>query len=155
MRTTIQPPKERYIANIQRKSNPFRPDDEPDWVPNQTGLGNDAVPGRKPGPPPPPPPRQRTVDEADPLRPSSASAMDHSPPAVPRKPFSLSSQGSRRGPSPRLSTMLQQSVSARDHDLLGPPGQASAASADLLSDTTGEQIGWKPLLPEKESHTTP
>lgn len=148
MRTTVRPPSERHVANVKRKSNPFALDDEPDWVPSR-GSGTDAVSDQKPPPPPPPPPRQRTIDE------SAATIMDHGPPAVPRKPLSLSSQTSHGGPSPRLPTTQQQSASSRNSSLSSQTAQASTAFADLLGDTTGEQIGWKPLLPERGSQTPP
>lgn len=146
-RATIQPPRKDYIANARRKSNPFVADTEPDWVPGPDMMdkGTDAAVGRKPVPPPPPP-RQRTLDEADSLGSSKATAtISNPPPAVPRKPISLSAQPSRRDPVSRSPT-TQRSLSTQQNGL---PVPVEKASTDLLGDATGEQIEWKPLLPQR------
>lgn len=150
MKATIKPPKEGLVANVQRKSNPFAPDSEPDWIPNPnaTGKAPDAVAGREPVPPPPPPPRQRTFDDAEPMNSDANTNLRNSPPAVPRKPLSLSSQTSLRGPILRSSTM-QQNASAQIGSLSGQTGKVRRASTDLLGDVAGEQIEWKPLLPQR------
>lgn len=149
MKATIKPPREGLVANVQRKSNPFASDPEPDWVPSPsaTEKAPDAAAGRKPVPPPPPP-RQRTFDGADSMNSNANMNLRNSPPAVPRKPLSLSSQTSSRGPFLRSSTM-QQNSSAQIGSLSSPTGTARRASADLLGDVTGEQIEWKPLLPQR------
>lgn len=148
MKATIKPPKEGLVANVQRKSNPFVSDPKPDWVPNPSAMEKapDAAAGRKPVPPTPPP-RQRTVDEADAVGPDSSTDMRNSPPAVPRKPLSLSSQTALRGPV-RLSSHVQHDASVQLGSVSDPTASAKGASTDLLGDVTGEQIEWKPLLPD-------
>lgn len=142
MKATIKPPREGLVANVQRRSNPFVSDAEPDWIPNHTAtetVAPDTTTARKSVPPPPPPPRQRNIDEAGPMVPGAGADLRNSPPAVPRKPLSLSSQRSRRD-SVLRSTTAQQNISEHVN---------SPASTDLLGDVTGEQIEWRPLLPQR------
>jgi hypothetical protein len=60
-------------------------------------------------------------------------------PAVPRKPLSLSSQGKVGAVSPS-----SQHISRQDSP--GNGVTADTGSTDLLSDSGGEQIEWKPLF---------
>lgn len=147
---TVQPPREGFVANTQRKSNPFSLDAEPDWVPSSgvVGTASDSQVDRKPVPPP----RQRTLNESGSKEPSSPNwSVSKSPPAVPRKPLSLSSQPSfpvSRSGSGQAEYTPPQSRSEPIR-LRRPTGEASAGATDLLRDTTGEQLEWKPLLPQQ------
>lgn len=135
VKATVQPPAERFIANPERKSNPFSMDTEPDWVPYSGLMGKeaDARTDRKPAPPP----RQQAFDGSESAGPRSArSTMSKSPPAVPRKPLALSSQGGVRSP-----------VSGPDQGAWTAP-QSSTGAPDLLGDDADEQIEWRPLLPQ-------
>ncbi|KAJ5218285.1 uncharacterized protein N7498_000384 [Penicillium cinerascens] len=136
VKATVQPPAERFIANPKRKSNPFSMDTEPDWVPNSSLMGKqaDARTDRKPVPPP----RQQAFDGSESTGPrSGSSTMSKSPPAVPRKPLSLSSQGGVRSP-----------VSGSDQGVWAAP-QSNTGAPDLLGDDADEQIEWRPLLPQR------
>lgn len=149
MKATIKPPKEGLVANVSRMSNPFVQDSEPDWIPNPniTGKAPDTAAGRNPVPPPPPP-RQRTFDDTEPMDSDADTNLRNTPPAVPRKPLSLSSQASLRGPILRSSTM-EQNASAQIGGVSGQTEKVRRASTDLLGDVPGEQIEWKPLLPQR------
>lgn len=134
VKATVRPPAEKFIANPQRKSNPFSMDTEPDWVPHSGLMGKeaDARTDRKPVPPP----RQQAFDRSESAAPRSASStMSKSPPAVPRKPLALSSHGGVRSP-----------VSGSDQGAWATP-RSSTGAPDLLGDDADEQIEWKPLLP--------
>ena len=148
----LQPPKEGFIPNPQRKSNPFSRDDEPDWVPSSriTRNGLDARADRKPLPPP----RRGTSGAA---RESVQSPVGEkpvagkSPPAVPRKPLSLSSQAAvsrvaSTGSGPSRSASLRDSPGGESGQGFGGPG---GQTGDLLGDASGDTIGWKPLLPQR------
>lgn len=151
MKATIKPPREGLVANVQRRSNPFVSDAGPDWVPNHTAtetVAPDATTGRKPVPQPPPPPRQRNIDEADFMVPGAGADLRNSPPAVPRKPLSLSSQRSRRD-SVRRSSTMQLNASEHVNSPSSPTEKVRKAPTDLLGDATGEQIEWRPLLPQR------
>lgn len=84
------------------------------------------------------PPRRDTLDS--PTRSLSPQAVQAGKirPAVPRKPLSLSSQPKIETASPSQPTLWQDSP--------GSDVTADAGSTDLLSDSTSEQIEWKPLL---------
>jgi hypothetical protein len=136
VKATIQPPTGGLVANPERKSNPFSLDTAPDWVPssNLMTTETDARMDRKPVPPP----RQRTFDGSESTGPQSASStLSKSPPAVPRKPLALTSQGCARSP-----------VSGSGQGARAAP-QSSIRAPDLLGDGAEEQIGWKPLLPQR------
>jgi hypothetical protein len=146
VKSTVHPPQNGLVANVKRKSNPFSSDVEPDWVPStgDPSIIRDGKPLRKPALPP------RTGSQ-DQLRDSSPMVQtnpgqqqpnripEKSPPAVPRKPMSLSSPSEHRSPS----HFAGESSS---------PGQstakATASPANLLDGTGAEQIEWKPLLPQ-------
>lgn len=149
----LQPPKEGFIPNSQRKSNPFSMDNEPDWVPGSRIRQNGLEPraDRKPLPPP----RRGTSNAA---RESVQSppvgdkpVAGKSPPAVPRKPLSLSSQAAvsrvaSTGSSPSPSASLRDSPGVGSEQGFGGP---SSQTGDLLDDASGDPISWKPLLPQR------
>lgn len=148
----LQPPKEGFIPNPQRKSNPFSMDDEPDWVPSPriTQNGPEARADRKPLPPP----RRGTSGAArESVQSPGAekSVVGKSPPAVPRKPLSLSSQAAvsrvaSTGSGPSQSASLRDSSGVGNGQGFGGP---SDHTGDLLGDASGEAVGWKPLLPQR------
>ncbi|KAJ5899822.1 hypothetical protein N7495_004566 [Penicillium taxi] len=133
VKATVQPPEEGFVANMQRKSNPFSPDTEPDWV-SSSELMTTRISDKKPLPPP----RRETMDSSDSL--SQKLRIEKSPPVVPRKPIALSSRRS-----------LQSPVNGCDDIEYKKPLSSSTqsskmpVSADLLGDAN-EEIGWKPLL---------
>ncbi|KAF7713340.1 Uncharacterized protein PECH_001493 [Penicillium ucsense] len=191
----IQAPKPGFVPNPLRKSNPFSADTEPDWIPKtqlqEKRAKAPALPERKPAPPP----RRRTAGPSrdndlstSTSRSTSSSSpvslsprleklrLDKSPPAVPRKPISLSSQVTGpRFASPASSPAFASAGLARSSTLprdfesrsvgrtAGGGGggggeeekkrgsQLSDAkrSDDLLGDAAGDSIGWKPLLPQR------
>lgn len=153
-KAAVQPPKEGLVPNPQRKSNPFSKDDEPDWIPSSrfTEKGLEARVDRRPLPPP----RRGTSGGSKNNMQSPVSdkpATEKSPPAVPRKPISLSSQATGgRIPStnsgPVRSATWQNSSSFRQSPD-GVKGVSSAETGDLLGDASGENIGWQPLLPQR------
>ncbi|KAJ6172456.1 hypothetical protein N7470_001523 [Penicillium chermesinum] len=171
-KATLQPPGEGLVPNPRRKSNPFSPDSEPDWVP-QSRLGRQNTIDRKPAPPPRrvasvartgspvsmsgvpldskpmlPPRRAATADVSAPTMEVERQRLERAPP-VPRKPISLSSQGSKPA-----------SISGRQTNATSPGGGSarsqqsysaagtSSASVDLLGDSADEPIEWKPLVPQ-------
>jgi hypothetical protein len=82
-----------------------------------------------------------------------APVVEKSPPAVPRKPVSLSSQATA-GRIPSGSSSQERSASLQGSPSLrqtadGGRGVSSAETGDLLGDASGEPIGWKPLLPQR------
>ncbi|KAJ5664762.1 hypothetical protein N7462_011575 [Penicillium macrosclerotiorum] len=146
VKAALQPPEEDYIPNIQRRSNPFSPDREPDWVMDTSVMRQDTgtVSSRKP--------IQPGGARLDGLQGGIASAggrepnTDKSPPAVPRKPLLLSSHPARQttaSGSGQSQGMESQGIWGREESA-GSPGVT-----DLLADATGEQIEWKPLIPQR------
>lgn len=154
MKAAVQPPKAGLVPNPQRKSNPFSMDDEPDWIPSSrvTDQGLEARVDRKPLPPP----RRGTAGRSkDNLQSPGGTSpvVEKSPPAVPRKPISLSSQATA-GRVPSASSSQARSATLEDSPGLsqisdGTRGVSSAETGDLLGDASGETIGWKPLLPQR------
>ncbi|KAJ5591772.1 uncharacterized protein N7459_002141 [Penicillium hispanicum] len=145
VKSTVQPPKEGLVANSRRKSNPFSFDAEPDWVRNP-GLARgdtDSRVGRKPLPSP----RHRTFDAINSTRPFEKQAPGRTPPVVPRKPLSLTSQPAHRVSSPvRVASTASEGSLPRGAQHRSPGG-ISGSGGDLLGDTMDEQIDWKPLVP--------
>lgn len=158
-KAAVQPPKDGFVPNPQRKSNPFSMDDEPEWIPNSrvTEKGPETRVDRKPLPPP----RRGTSGGSKDKDGMQAPGVDKSvagksPPAVPRKPLSLSSQAAVSRVSSAASGQTR-SASQQDSSgqcpapdaVRGLPGGSSAQTGDLLGDASGETIGWKPLLPQR------
>ncbi|KAJ5739679.1 hypothetical protein N7533_012463 [Penicillium manginii] len=168
VKATTKPP-EGLVPNTQRASNPFSTDTEPDWIrpssdrppapPHDKELQpepwnhNHPLAGTEVEIPPAPPPRQGTgsFSETSPVERGSAPAP-RSPPAIPRKPISLSSRQS----SMRLGPGEEEGGRAHSITASSPPPSAStparsSAGLDLLGDSASEheQIGWKPLLPQR------
>lgn len=85
------------------------------------------------------PPRRGTFES--PTRSLSPQAVETGKirPAVPRKPLSLSSQA-------KIGTVSPSSRHTTRQDSPGIDVPAGMGSTDLLSDSTSEQIEWKPLL---------
>jgi hypothetical protein len=89
------------------------------------------------------PPRRETLNEfpAGSISPGSVQPKvvnEKSPPVVPRKPLSLSSQTkSRTFP-----------IENQTGHALSNERTASGGSTDLLGDVASEQIEWKPLIPQ-------
>lgn len=138
VKATVQPPKQGYIPNPQRKSNPFSAD--VDWVPSLGSLKNrNTDPVQDTREKPMLPPRRDTFES--PTGSLSPHAVEKAKvrPAVPRKPLSLSSQTKVGAVSPS-----SQHTSSQDSP--GSGVTADTGSTDLLSDSASEQIGWKPLL---------
>ncbi|KAJ5802239.1 uncharacterized protein N7503_004689 [Penicillium pulvis] len=143
-KATIQPPREGLVANMQRKSNPFSADSEPDWVP-ASRLTKTSI-DRKPAPPPR---RGRTLNDQAPTSIDANSPLvDKAPPAVPRKPMSLSSQLSPRSPMSNGQSYSTMSLENPDRNRSSRTGTGGAGGPDLLGDPMDEQIAWKPLLPQ-------
>lgn len=156
-KAAVQPPREGLVPNPQRKSNPFSMDDEPDWIPSPrvTEKGPEPRFDRRPLPPP----RRGTSGGSKNSMQSlgaDKSAAEKSPPAVPRKPISLSSQatvgripstpsGQARGATLQNTSGLNQSRNG----VTGASEISSVGTGDLLGDTSEETIGWKPLLPQR------
>lgn len=139
VKARVQPTKEGFVPNTERKSNPFSMDSEPDWIPI-SGLTRSSARNsvdRKPVPPP----RHGTFDGVVSVEPGAA--VGKSPPAVPRKPLSLSSQ---TAPSTPLSAS-RQSISTGQSGSR-PPGPGNSGAVDLLGDADSETIEWKPLVPQ-------
>ena len=140
VKATVQPPREGFVPNPERKSNPFAADTEPDWVPS-SGLTRSTTSTsveRKPVPPP----RHGTFDGVVSLEPSQKKQVPgKSPPAVPRKPISLSSQPSPGTPAQSSSQSVRSNASR-------PSAKSSSTAVDLLGDDDDEQIMWKPLVPQ-------
>lgn len=149
VKATLKPPTN-TIPNSNRLSNPFTPDAEPDWISTptpptstSTRTPHSPTPSATPSPthrierkPPPPPPRQSTASsvgttssQGSGFVSASESPIERSkvPPAIPRKPISLSSPAREERERERKSGM----------DLLG----------DDVDVDEGD-IGWKPLLPQ-------
>ncbi|KAJ5875527.1 Inositol-1-4-5-trisphosphate 5-phosphatase 1 [Penicillium subrubescens] len=153
-KAAVQPPKAGLVPNPQRKSNPFSMDDEPDWIPGSrdTDQGPDARVDRRPLPPPRRGTSGRSKDNMQSPG-GDAPVVEKSPPAVPRKPVSLSSQATA-GRIPSGSSSQERSASLQGSPSLrqtadGGRGVSSAETGDLLGDASGEPIGWKPLLPQR------
>lgn len=179
VKATIKPPREGLVPNDQRSSNPFTTDAEPDWIqpdqrrssqldrkppapPPRQGTGtfgseaSQSPLGRNQNQnPPAPPPRQGTgigtvggEASQSPVEKERErnSTAPKSPPAIPRKPISLKSQNKvfqqagGSSPSPSPSTLARTNSAS-----------TSMSTMDLLGDSTSEheQIGWKPLLPQR------
>ncbi|KAJ5626046.1 hypothetical protein N7510_002355 [Penicillium lagena] len=142
VKATVHPPRSGLVANVQRKSNPFSSDVKPDWVPStgDPGITRDGKPAL--------PPRTGSQDRLGDSSPTVQTLPgqkqpnripEKSPPAIPRKPLSLSSPSERRSPS----QFAGKSSSS------GPTtANATASPADLLDGAGAEQIEWKPLLPQ-------
>lgn len=153
-KAAVQPPKAGLVPNPQRKSNPFSMDDEPEWIPNSraTESGPQARVDGKPLPPPRRGTSGRSKDNSQ--SPGGGTpVVEKSPPAVPRKPVSLSSQPSA-GRVPSATSSQARSATLHDSPRLsqspdGGRGVSSAETGDLLGDASGETIGWKPLLPQR------
>jgi hypothetical protein len=153
-KAAVQPPKAGLVPNPQRKSNPFSMDDEPDWIPSPRGTdqGPEARVDRKPLPPPRRGTSGRSIDSLQ--SPGGDTAVaEKSPPAVPRKPVSLSSQATAGRISPATSSQARSATWQNSPSLSQSPdgrrGVSSAETGDLLGDASGETIGWKPLLPQR------
>ncbi|EKV17476.1 hypothetical protein PDIG_14280 [Penicillium digitatum PHI26] len=135
VKATVQP-KQGYIPNPQRISNPFSAD--VDWVPSLGPMENrNTDPIQDTRKKPMLPPRRDTSES--PGRSLSPPAVQTGKirPAVPRKPLSLSFQAKIETVSPGQHTSWQD----------GPgSGVTAVGSTDLLSDSVSEQIEWKPLL---------
>ena len=146
-KTTVQPPREGHVANIQRKPNPFSPDSEPDWVP-ASDLARKGTVDRKPAPPPRNGAISNGLKSPAPSgeRPRTGKAP---PPPVPRKPLSLSSQSSTPKSTSGSQAQLGSSQlgSARSQSSRST-GRSGADAPDLLADPMSEQIEWKALLPQ-------
>ncbi|KAJ5085615.1 hypothetical protein N7532_010386 [Penicillium argentinense] len=149
VKATVRPPREGLVANVQRNSNPFSSDAEPDWVASSVSKGKSSRMDRKPAPP-----KQRTFGEGSPAERqpggNGGSTVPRSPPAIPRKPISLSSQSMHRAPVADSQTDV-----ARDTPLQGSLSLSSSvgvnygSTPDLLGDAASAQIEWKPLLPQR------
>lgn len=146
VKATVHPPQKGLVANMQRKSNPFSSDVKPDWVPptGDPSIVRDDKPMRKPALPP----RTGTQDQFGDSSPTVQTTPgqkqpnripEKSPPAVPRKPMSLSSPSEHRSSS----QFAGERSSARPST-----AKATASPVDLLGGTGSEQIEWKPLLPQ-------
>lgn len=153
-KAAVRPPKAGLVPNPQRKSNPFSTDDEPDWIPSSRGTdqGPEFRVERRPLPPPRRGTSGRSKDNMQPLG-GDAPVVEKSPPAVPRKPVSLSSQATA-GRIPSGTSSQARSATLQDSPSFsqspdGGSGVSSAGTGDLLGDASGETIGWKPLLPQR------
>jgi hypothetical protein len=133
-----------FVLNPQRKSNPFALDAGSDWVPKQElnknrRTGQSAELERKPVLPP----RRETLNEFPAKSVQPKMVNDKSPPVVPRKPLSLSSQTkSRTFPIDEQTGHTSWQSSSLTHKT------TAGGSTDLLGDAAGEQIEWKPLVPQ-------
>ncbi|OQE34520.1 hypothetical protein PENCOP_c017G07090 [Penicillium coprophilum] len=137
VKATVQPPKQGYIPNPQRKSNPFSAD--VDWVPSPDSMENKPTEPVQVTRKPMLPPRRDTFNSSTGSLSPQAVETVKTRPAVPRKPLSLSSQGKIRTASPE-----GQHTSRQDSPESGVT--AITGSTDLLSDSGSEQIEWKPLF---------
>ena len=142
VKATVQPPKQGYIPNPQRKSNPFSADI--DWVPSPGSLKNrNTDPVQNTREKPMLPPRRDTFESptGNPTGSLSPHAVETAKvrPAVPRKPLSLSSQA-------KIGTVSPDGQHTSWQDSPGSGVTAHTGSTDLLSDSASEQIEWKPLL---------
>lgn len=138
VKATVQPPKQGYIPNPQRKSNPFSAD--VDWVPIPDSIKNrNTDPVQDMRKKPILPPRRDTFES--PTQSLSPQTVETGKirPAVPRKPLSLSSQA-------KLGTVSPSGRHPSGQDSPGINVPAGMGSTDLLSDSAREQIEWKPLL---------
>lgn len=137
VKATVQPPKQGYIPNPQRKSNPFSAD--VDWVRGPGPVKNrNTDPVQDTRKKPMLPPRRDTFESpTGPLAPQAVETGKIRP-TVPRKPLSLSSQAKIGTVSPGQHTSWQ--------DRPGSGVTTSLGSTDLLGDSASEQIEWKPLL---------
>jgi hypothetical protein len=137
VKATVQPPNEGYIANAHRKSNPFTADI--DWVESSTSSEHSTTSCVQIGRKPMLPPRRDTLGSSTGSTSPQSVKSARLPPAVPRKPLSLSSQTKAQ----TMPTMSNTQGSRQ-----GSLGSTNAASSppDLLGDSSSERIGWKPLL---------
>ncbi|KAJ5971139.1 uncharacterized protein N7479_001057 [Penicillium vulpinum] len=138
VKATVQPPKQRYIPNPQRKSNPFSAD--VDWVPRPDSIENKntdplEVTRKKPMLPP----RRDTLESPTGSSSPRAVEIGKTPPAVPRKPLSLSSQT-------KIGTISPSGQHTSRQNSPGSGVTPSTRSTDLLGDSASEKIEWKPLL---------
>ena len=148
MKATVQPPKEGFVPNPQRISNPFSRDTEPDWV-LTSGLkrrDTDMCVERKPLPPP----RHRTFDAINSTQSREPRVLDKVPPTIPRKPLSLTSHTAHRTSIPSsvsaaFTTSKADSTRRYQHE---SQEKTDSGTSDLLDDHMNEEIDWKPLIPQ-------
>ncbi|CAI7635984.1 unnamed protein product [Penicillium glandicola] len=138
VKATVHPPRQGYIPNAQRKSNPFSADI--DWVASPGSIEKkNTDPVQVMREKPMLPPRRDTCDSPTGSLSPQMVETRRIPPAVPRKPLSLSSQV-------KIETVSPSDQHTSWQDSPGSGVTASMSSPDLLSDSTSEQIEWKPLL---------
>ncbi|KAJ5831047.1 uncharacterized protein N7525_009300 [Penicillium rubens] len=136
VKATVQPPKQGYIPNPERKSNPFSAD--VDWVPSPGSIKNrNTDPVQDMRKKPMLPPRRDTFESPTGSSSPREVGTGKIRPAVPRKPLSLSSQAKTAAVSPGQPTPLQDSPGSGGIDM---------GSTDLLGDSASDQIEWKSLL---------
>lgn len=143
MRSTIKPPEHGQIPNIYRKSNPFSPSTEPDWVTLQPSSEENGVqdfnrlslPVKTP--PKPPVPRRlakSSTIQTTPLQSDTETKQNSSndrsvprpgdlnpkepPPPIPRKPVSLSLQVNSNK-SDMISSEFRNHDARNHHERLG------------------------------------
>ncbi|OGE54052.1 hypothetical protein PENARI_c006G02834 [Penicillium arizonense] len=142
VKATVQPGPG-FVINPQRKSNPFASDFGSDWAPSpELGENRKSRQSAQFERKPVLPPRRETLNEfpAGSISPGSVQPKvvnEKSPPVVPRKPLSLSSQTTSR-----TFPIDNQTGHALSNET------ATGGSVDLLGDAASEQIEWKPLIPQ-------
>ncbi|KAJ5780865.1 hypothetical protein N7457_006025 [Penicillium paradoxum] len=129
VKASVQPPEEGFIANTQRKSNPFSTD--VDWVASSTSGGTNNKPPVQVVRKPVLPPRRDALESPTGSISPQVVGFGRVPPTVPRKPLALSSQA-------KIGTVSPHSPGSGVTVRIPP--------ADLLGDPASEHVEWKPLL---------